>query len=103
FAAQSFTWAGCQSAEQNSTSMSEVKEVKEVSYSGKKDTATLGGGCFWCVEAIYQELNGVISVTSGYSGGIEKNPTYKEVSAGITGHAEVIQVVFDPEIVSYEE
>lgn len=103
FIAQSFTWAGCQSADQNLTTMSEVKEVKEVSYSGKKDTATLGGGCFWCVEAIYQELKGVISVASGYSGGIEKNPTYKEVSAGITGHAEVIQVVFDPEIVTYEE
>ncbi len=103
FIAQSFTWAGCQSAEQNSIKMSEVKEAKEVNYSGKQDTATLGGGCFWCVEAIYQELKGVISVTSGYSGGIEKNPTYKEVSAGITGHAEVIQIVFDPEIVTFEE
>ncbi len=59
--------------------------------SSKTDTATFGAGCFWCVEAIFQELNGVISVTSGYTGGRIANPTYKEVCSGLTGHAEVCQ------------
>jgi peptide-methionine (S)-S-oxide reductase len=65
--------------------------------------ATLGGGCFWCTEAIYQMLPGVKSVTSGYAGGMKENPTYKEVCTGLTGHAEVIQVEFDPKVVSYEK
>src|SRR5688572_2213416 len=59
------------------------------------DTATFGAGCFWCVEAQFQLLDGVISVTSGYSGGTVKNPSYKEVCNGTTGHAEVCQIVFD--------
>lgn len=67
------------------------------------DTITLGAGCFWCVEAVFQELNGVVSVTSGYMGGHVKNPSYKEVCAGTTGHAEVAQVVFDPAVVSVDE
>lgn len=67
------------------------------------DTATFGAGCFWCVEAVFQQLNGVISVTSGYTGGIVKNPTYKEVCMGTTGHAEVCQLVFDPSKVTYDE
>lgn len=66
-------------------------------------TATFGSGCFWCSEAVFQQLKGVKSVVSGYSGGFTKNPTYEEVSTGATGHAEVIQVKFDPHIVSYEE
>ncbi len=69
----------------------------------KMETATLGAGCFWCVEAIYDQLEGVESVVSGYSGGSVKNPTYREVSSGLTGHAEVCQIVFDPEIISFEE
>jgi len=60
------------------------------------DTITLGGGCFWCIEAVFQQLDGVISVASGYSGGKIKNPTYKEVCSGLTGHAEVVQITFDP-------
>jgi peptide-methionine (S)-S-oxide reductase len=64
------------------------------------ETITLGAGCFWCTEAIFQRVNGVISVESGYSGGGIANPTYREVTSGLTGHAEVVQVVFDPEIVS---
>ena len=60
------------------------------------ETATLGGGCFWCTEAIYQMLPGVKSVTSGYAGGTTENPTYKQVCDGQTGHAEVIQIEFDP-------
>jgi peptide-methionine (S)-S-oxide reductase len=66
-------------------------------------TATLGAGCFWCVEAIFQELEGVESVVSGYAGGNVKNPSYKEVCNGTTGHAEVIQVKFDPGRISYED
>ena len=71
--------------------------------SGNTEIATLGGGCFWCVEAIYQDLNGVLKVESGYSGGHIDNPTYKEVCSGLTGHAEVVQVTFDPAIVSYQD
>ena len=63
--------------------------------------ATFGGGCFWCVEAFYQVLNGVSEVVSGYAGGSVPNPTYQEVCEGTTGHAEVVQIRFDPELVSY--
>ena len=65
--------------------------------------ATLGGGCFWCVEAIYEDLKGVESVISGYSGGAKKNPSYQEVCSGFTGHAEVIQITFDPQVISYKD
>ena len=65
--------------------------------------ATLGGGCFWCVEAIIQRLKGVEKVISGYTGGTTKDPTYREVCNGNTGHAEVIQVTFDAEIITYDE
>lgn len=67
------------------------------------EVATLGGGCFWCGEAIFKMMKGVESVTSGYSGGDVKNPTYEEVCSGETGHAEVIQVAFDPKTISYKE
>jgi peptide-methionine (S)-S-oxide reductase len=67
------------------------------------DTATFGGGCFWCVEVIFQQLKGVIKVTPGYSGGHVKNPSYREVCSGITGHAEVCQIIFNPHVISYEE
>lgn len=70
---------------------------------GNTDIATFGAGCFWCVEAIFQDLEGVISVTSGYSGGITENPTYKEVCSGTTGHAEAAQIVFDRDKISYDE
>lgn len=66
-------------------------------------TATFGGGCFWCVEAVFEELNGITSVVSGYAGGHKENPTYKEVCDGTTGHAEVCQIQYDPKIVSYAE
>lgn len=65
------------------------------------EIATLGGGCFWCLEAVYQELKGVAYVESGYTGGDVPNPTYEQVCEGNTGHAEVVQVHFDPEVVSY--
>ena len=67
------------------------------------DTAILGGGCFWCVEAVYELVDGVVSVESGYSGGSVKDPTYKEVCSGTTGHAEVCRVVFDTTKVSYAD
>lgn len=71
--------------------------------SGKYELATFGAGCFWCVEAIFQRVDGVDKVVSGYSGGQVKNPSYKEVCAGTTGHAEVCQLSYDPEKVTYTE
>jgi len=67
------------------------------------ETATFASGCFWCTEAIFQNVKGVTQVVSGYMGGHVKNPTYKEVCSGLTGHAEVLQVTFDPAVVSYVE
>ena len=71
--------------------------------SSTMETATLGGGCFWCVEAIYQDVIGVHKVVSGYAGGAIENPTYHQVCSGTTGHAEVAQIVFDPAVISFEE
>ncbi len=68
---------------------------------GKRETAVFGGGCFWCTEAIFSALRGVETVTSGYAGGKMVDPGYDQVSMGTTGHAEVVQVEFDPEVVSY--
>ena len=70
---------------------------------GVLDTATFGAGCFWCVEAVFQNLKGVHSVVSGYSGGKVKNPTYEDVCSGTTGHAEVCQIAYDPVQVTYPE
>ncbi len=67
------------------------------------ETATLGGGCFWCLEAVYQEVKGVHDVVSGYAGGKVENPTYEQICMGNTGHAEVVQLTFDPEVISYDE
>ena len=67
------------------------------------ETATLGAGCFWCIEAAYRQLDGVYSATSGYMGGHVKNPTYEQICDGDSGHAEVVQVVFDPKKISYEK
>lgn len=69
----------------------------------KLETATLGAGCFWCVEAVFQQLKGVEKVESGYSGGHVKDPSYREICSGNTGHAEVCQVHFDPNVISFEE
>jgi peptide-methionine (S)-S-oxide reductase len=67
------------------------------------EIATLAGGCFWCLEAVYDELKGVTDVVSGYSGGARANPTYQQVSAGATGHAEAVHITFDPTLVSFRE
>lgn len=69
----------------------------------KNELATFGGGCFWCVEAIFERVSGVHQVESGYSGGQTSNPDYKMVTSGKTGHAEVVQITFDPEVISYLE
>lgn len=71
--------------------------------SQKYAKATLGGGCFWCLEAVFDQVQGVVSVESGYSGGTVRNPTYREVCSGYTGHAEVVQVTFDPTVISYRD
>jgi peptide-methionine (S)-S-oxide reductase len=67
------------------------------------EVATLAGGCFWCLEAVYDELNGVVDVVSGYSGGNTPNPSYEAVCTGQTGHAETVQLIFDPNVVTYQE
>jgi peptide-methionine (S)-S-oxide reductase len=69
----------------------------------KTEKATLGGGCFWCVEAVYERLPGVLAVTSGYAGGQSENPTYEQIGTGKTGHAEVVQIEYDPAKISYEK
>lgn len=71
--------------------------------SNQRETATLGGGCFWCLDAVFRQLRGVESVVSGYSGGPQPNPSYEAVCTGRTGHAEVVRVVFDPAVLSYRE
>lgn len=93
--------SGCAQKENPNRTMS-----NDVMYAGayaQTDTATLGAGCFWCVEAVFQQLNGVLKVSSGYSGGSVANPTYEQVSEKNTGHAEVIQVVYDPSIITFDE
>lgn len=67
------------------------------------ELATLGSGCFWCTEAVFDQLNGVVKVESGYAGGTVPNPTYREVCSGLTGHAEVGQITFDPHVIAYRE
>jgi methionine-S-sulfoxide reductase len=67
-----------------------------------REVATLGGGCFWCMEAVFKRVDGVHSVTSGYAGGHAVNPSYEDVCAGSTGHAEVVQIEFDPAVITYE-
>ena len=71
--------------------------------SQRTETATLGGGCFWCLEAIYQNVKGVSLVVSGYAGGSVDNPSYQAVCSGTTGHAEVMQITFDPDVISYDK
>ena len=68
-----------------------------------EELATLGGGCFWCTEAVFLEIEGVLRVVPGYSGGDVENPTYRQVVTGATGHAEVVQVAFDPDVITYRE
>lgn len=87
----------------SSQSQTQVAENKSMSTKANLEIATLGGGCFWCVEAVFQRIKGVESVVSGYTGGTKANPTYEDICTGKTGHAEVVQVYFDPSVISYEE
>ncbi len=78
-------------------------EERAVSGRDSREVATLGGGCFWCLEAVFEQLKGVRSVVSGYSGGTVPNPSYEQVCTGETGHAEVVQLTFDPEVIAFRE
>lgn len=83
--------------------MTEQMQAEQAKASSQTETATLGGGCFWCLEPIFEELQGVEDVVVGYAGGHVVNPTYEQVCGANTGHAEVVQVRFDPAIISYED
>lgn len=74
-----------------------------MSSSNEHEVATFGGGCFWCLDAVYRQLRGVEKVVSGYAGGTRPNPSYKEVCGGNTGHAEVVQITYDPSVISYRD
>ena len=78
------------------------KTDREMKTNNNKEIAVFGAGCFWCVEAVFQELKGVHSVESGYTGGTVKNPTYNEICTGETGHAEVAKITYDPDVISFE-
>src|SRR5437762_4443501 len=80
-----------------------IKEPRQESVSKSLEVATFAGGCFWCTEAVFDQLKGVVKVESGYSGGNVPNPSYEDVCTGETGHAESIQVTFDPSVVSYAD
>jgi len=93
-----FATLGCQSQPENKKTTKEMVQINEEGL----DTAILGAGCFWCVEAVFQRIDGVEKVISGYSGGFIKNPPYREVCEGTTGHAEVCLLKYDPKKVSFE-
>jgi peptide-methionine (S)-S-oxide reductase len=97
------TSCGQSVTQQPNTMNTEALPVTEVIVPEGKEIATFGAGCFWCVEAIFQSLKGVDKVESGYSGGAVKNPSYKEVCTGRTAHAEVVQITFDPSVISFAE
>lgn len=81
----------------------DIQERKEARQNEKYERAVFAGGCFWCIEPPFDNLDGVITTTSGYTGGPEKNPTYKEVSYGKTGHTEAVEVIYDPEKITYDK
>lgn len=94
-----FSFSSCAEHKSQDNIMSDDRTMQTV----KTDTATLATGCFWCTEAIFQRLKGVVKVISGYSGGKVANPSYEEVCTGTTGHAEACQVIYDPSVISYDE
>lgn len=93
-----FYLISCNTSEVESKELIKINTIQQ-----NMDTITFGAGCFWCVEAIFSDLKGVEQVVSGYAGGSVKNPSYKEVCTGNTGHAEVCQVTYNPEIITYQE
>ncbi len=96
-------FAGLFSCAENKDQKNMMMDNNDTMTAAKTDTATFGTGCFWCTEAIFQEVEGVIKVTSGYSGGQVSNPTYKQVCTGTTGHAECLNIVYDPVKISFDE
>ena len=103
FAAMSvITFGGCENKSNNIQSENK-KDSGEILNMDNLEKATFGSGCFWCTEAIFENLKGVHSVVSGYAGGNVLNPTYEEVCTGTTGHAEVTQITYDPSVISYDE
>ena len=93
------TLISCAQHENSTMSTANLKSMSNI----KTDTATLGAGCFWCVEAVFQQLDGVLKVTSGYTGGTVPNPTYEQVCSKTTGHVEVCQIVYDPAKITFDE
>jgi len=98
-----FSLASCQGAGAGSKTAANTVNEEKIPAGVKTDTATFGTGCFWCTEAVFQELKGVLKVTSGYSGGTAVKPSYEEVCSGNTGHAECLQIVYDPKVISFDE
>ncbi len=90
------------SSEESVDDMGRVQNESGGATNGR-EVATLGGGCFWCLEAVFEQLRGIEKVESGYSGGTVSNPSYRQVSAGATGHAEVVQITFDPAVITFQE
>jgi methionine-S-sulfoxide reductase len=91
-------WIPGQARDDKQVNMNEMLKANK-----KNETTVFGGGCFWCLEAVFEKLKGVKSVVSGYAGGTKENPTYEEVCSGKTGHAEVVKIEYDPEIISFTE
>jgi peptide-methionine (S)-S-oxide reductase len=94
-----FICLGCLANKEITSNTSSVSEKDNV----KMETAIIGGGCFWCTEAVFEKVDGVKEAISGYAGGKNPNPTYKEICTGLTGHAEVIKILFDPDKISFKE
>lgn len=92
------SFASCGLKQSSGLSVAKINNM-----TAKTDTATLGAGCFWCTEAVFQQLKGVLKVTSGYSGGHVVNPTYEQVCAKNTGHVEVTRIVYDPSVITFDE
>ena len=102
FIAGSLIFTGCNPADYEMKEEDKNSIEKQVTNKGE-ETAVLGGGCFWCIEAVFQQIKGVSSVESGYAGGDIENPAYEQVCSGNTGHAEVVRVLYNPEEISYRK
>ena len=95
--------AACEPSTKQTNKSNIMSDDNNIPVGKKTDTATFGTGCFWCTEAVFQELKGVLKATSGYTGGTVANPSYEEVCSGTTGHAEALQIVYDPSVITFDE
>jgi peptide-methionine (S)-S-oxide reductase len=102
-AAVALTWSACGQGKTETQHTTKGKTMTDHTASGARAQIVLGGGCFWCLEAVYERVEGVTSVESGYAGGTTPHPTYQQVCAGSTGHAEVARITYDPAVISLEE